>query len=738
MASSRAYGLLDPRIQKWVWDEGWTTLREVQERAIPIIVESDADVVIGSSTASGKTEAAFLPLAGQAAQAGEGALRILCVSPLKALINDQYDRLERIFEVVDEPVWRWHGDVPGGQKAKLMTDPRGLLIITPESLEAVLIRRANEVPRLFGGLIAVVVDELHAFMDSERGRQLQSLLARVEHAVGRRIRRVALSATLGDMGLTRRFLRPGSEAAVEEVVTDEGGQELRLQIRGYESRPPRVEEIADNAAAPLEEIMAGDVVDISEHIFDTFRGGRHIIFANRRMEVETHADLLRRRCDREGVPNEFFPHHGSLARSFREDVERTLKEAGRPATAIATTTLELGVDLGSVESIGQIGPPMSVASLRQRLGRSGRRGDPAVLRIYVQENQVTPETPPQDQIRTALVQAIAMVKLLGQRWYEPPRLGALHLSTLVQQTLSSVAQHGGVGARDLWQQLCQHGAFREIPAGMYGELLRDLASHDLVCQMENGELVLGLHGERLVNHYEFYAAFTSSDEYQLYHAGRSIGTLPISFALYEGLRLIFAGRRWIVSQVDEARKRVDLEPARGGRAPVFGGAGAPIHARVREVMRDVYLDDSSPPFLDPRATDLLGQARANFRDLGLATTSVVGVNEDTVLLPWCGDVELNTLLMMLRARGYAASMEPPAIVLEDLGPDQAVGLLTILHAAGPPDPYELAASVENKRSEKHHGFLGESLLGADYASSRLDPEGVHAAIGRLLAQGNRS
>lgn len=270
---------------------------------------------------------------------------------------------------------------------------------------------------------------------------------------------------------------------------------------------------------------------------------------------------------------------------------------------------------------------------------------------------------------------------------------------------------------------------------MFSELLRDLASHDLIGQMENGELVLGLSGERLVNHYEFFAAFTSSDEYQLYHSGRSIGSLPISFALYEGLRLIFAGRRWTVLQVDEARKRVDLGPALGGRAPLFGGAGAPIHAKVREVMRDTYLDTSVPAFLDPRAKDLLGQARANFRDLGLATSSLVGFNQGTVLLPWCGDVELNTILMMLRSRGYTASMEPPAIVLEDLDPEQIVGLLAKLHTAGPPDPYELAASVENKRSEKHHRFLGESLLGADYALSRLDPDGAHAAIGRLIAQG---
>ncbi|MEQ9570419.1 MAG: DEAD/DEAH box helicase [Longimicrobiales bacterium] len=732
MASSHAFDLLDPRIQKWVWDEGWSTLREVQERAIPIIMESDDDVVIGSATASGKTEAAFLPLAGQAATAGAGGLRILCISPLKALINDQYDRLEQMFEVVDEPVWRWHGDVSASQKKKLREDPRGLLIITPESLEALFIRRANELHGLFAGLIAIVVDELHAFMDSERGRQLQSLLARVEHVSGTRIRRIALSATLGDMRLTRRFLRPGGEDGVREVVTKGDGQALMLQVRGYEARPPRIDELADRLNPEMEDLVTGDVIDISRHIYETFRGGRHLIFANRRMDVETYADLLRRRCERGGVPNEFFPHHGSLAKTFREDVERILKEGSRPATAIATTTLELGVDIGSVESIGQIGPPMSVASLRQRLGRSGRRGDPAVLRIYVQENQIHADTAPHDQLRASLLQAIAMVILLTERWYEPPRLGARHLSTLVQQTLSSIAQYGGITAKDLWVQLCRDGAFREIPKGMFGELLRDLAAHDLIGQMENGELVLGLTGERLVNHYEFYAAFTSAEEYQLYEGGRSMGTLPISFPLYEGLRIIFAGRRWTVLHVDQDKKRVDLEAAQGGRAPTFGGSGAQIHGEVRRMMRKTYLSERVPAFLNPGAKELLEEARDNFRRLGLHDSAMVRWGDHTVLLPWCGDVHLNTLLMMFRSRGIVASMEPPAIVLEQTSPDSAARLLEKLVSEGPPDPYDLAAAVKNKESEKHHPFLGPDLLGADYASSQLDADGIHDVLAELV------
>jgi len=734
MATSRAFDLLDPRIQKWVWDEEWKSLREVQERAIGVIVETNDDVVIGSATASGKTEAAFMPLAGMVAAAGPGQLRVLCISPLKALINDQYERLERMFAAVDEPVWRWHGDVSASRKQKLLEDPRGLLIITPESLEAMFILRGHQVPSLFAGLSAIVVDELHAFMDSERGRQLQSLMSRVEHAAQRRIRRIALSATLGDMELTREFLRPGGADQVHEVLTQGDGQDLKLQIRGYEARPPRVETSGNTRGSPeLEDLMDGDVLEISEHIFQTFRGGRHLIFANRRMDVETYSDLLRRRCEREGVPNEFMPHHGSLAKTHREDVERILRERSRPTTAIATTTLELGIDIGTVESIGQLGPPMSVASLRQRLGRSGRRGSPAVLRIYVQEEPITKDTAPHDAIRVSLVQSIAMVLLLADRWYEPPRIGSLHLSTLLQQTLSAVAQLGGATARELWASLCRDGAFREIPSGMFAEVLTDLAAHDLIGQLGNGEIVLGLNGERLVNHYEFFAAFTSTEEYQLYEGGRAIGTIPISFPLFQDLRIIFAGRRWKVVNVEEDKKRVDLEPAKGGRAPAFGGSGASLHGRIREVMRDVYLSADVPAFLDPDARDLLEEGRHYFRRYGMENNAVLRWGGDTVLLPWCGDLELNTLLMMLKDRGLTASMEPPAIVIEDISAADVRGVLAELAVAGPPDPYDLAASVENKQTEKHHRFLREDLLGADYASKSLDPEGVAGVLRRIAA-----
>jgi ATP-dependent Lhr-like helicase len=200
LSSEQAFARLAPPLQRWLWDQGWSGLRPAQAEALPIILAGQQDVIIAAATASGKTEAAFLPLLTRLWQAG-GQGVVLYVAPMKALINDQFERLSLICERMEIPVYPWHGDIGETSRKRFLAVPRGLVLITPESLESLLFRCGAQLKPMFDGLVAVVVDELHAFIGGERGRQLQSLLHRLECALGRRVQRVGLSATLGDMGL---------------------------------------------------------------------------------------------------------------------------------------------------------------------------------------------------------------------------------------------------------------------------------------------------------------------------------------------------------------------------------------------------------------------------------------------------------------------------------------------------------------------------------------------------------
>ena len=731
-----AYELLHEGVRRWIWRKGWTQLRDVQEDAIRCILGEPGDLLIAAGTASGKTEAAFLPVCSRLAEtAGTGGVRALYVGPLKALINDQFGRMEDLCAALAVGVHRWHGDVPSSRKKALLADPDGVLLITPESLEALLALNGSRVPELFAALGHVVIDELHSFIGIERGRQLQSLLHRVEDRIGRRVPRIGLSATLGDMQLAAAFLRPESPEEVRTLVSERGGGELQLQVRAYRADP--VEGEGEGEEEPAE--PAGDVRRIARHLFETLRGTSNLIFADSRAEVETYAELLRGLCEEERVPVEFWPHHGSLSRELREALEESLRDGRRPVNALCTTTMEMGIDIGSVTSVAQLGCPASIASLRQRLGRSGRRGSPAVLRIYVREPHVTEATPLEESLHPELVQAVAVLRLLLAGWCEPPVDGALHLSTLVQQLLSLIAERGGTRADRAFLVLCERGPFGGVDPPLFARFLRALGEAALISQMHEGTLVLGEEGERLVNHYSFYAAFESAEEYRLLAGGRPLGQLPLGGPLLPGLQLVFGGRSWTVAAVDRAQKTVLLEPGQGGRPPRFPGGGAPVHDRVRQEMRAVLADSDEPAFLDPEALALLQEARARFASWDLADRAVVpggdgagrGGARDVILFPWAGDRVLHTLALQLLACGYR--VEPAGIALRVARAelDEVEDRLSELAAAGPPDALELAAGVPTRSVGKHDAFLTDELRTLDYAAARLDPAGAAAALGRM-------
>ena len=481
---SASFFLLDERIQRFIWAEGWESLRDAQEAAIPLIVKADRDVIVAAATAAGKTEAAFLPALTHLLQAEPMGL-IVYISPLKALINDQFGRLDRLCEQLEVPVWPWHGDISSSAKARFLAKRQGVLLITPESLEAMLCHRGTSIGAVFDRLAFFVVDELHAFIGSERGKQLQSLMHRIERVIGRRAPRVGLSATLGDMRLAADFLRPGQGASVALVESKSSHSELRVLVKGYEEPLAVRNEDSDEEPEPV------TPAKIALHLFQGLRGTNNLVFPNSRREVERYTHLLNRLCEQQKVPNEFWPHHGSLSKEIRAETEAALKQKEFPATAICTNTLELGIDIGAVKSVAQIGPPPSVASLRQRLGRSGRRkGEPAILRGYSVENALGGKPSLADELRLETVKVTAMISLLLEGWFEPPMAHGVHLSTLVQQMLSYVAQNGGASIGQLYAMFCASGTpFAGLDKGEFVELVRHLGQKELLMQESSGLLL---------------------------------------------------------------------------------------------------------------------------------------------------------------------------------------------------------------------------------------------------------
>ena len=735
-----AFDSLHEKVRYWIWQQKWEHLRDVQERSIPILLKGERDLVIMAPTAGGKTEAAFLPivsrLASEPSSASDG-FQAIYVSPMRALINDQFARMESLCIELDIPVVKWHGDVSASVKAKARKNPSGIVLITPESLEALLVRRGKEVQTLFRVLKYVVIDEMHVFLDAPRGKQLQSVLHRIDLASGARPVRVGLSATLADDRAACAFLRPLAPTRVDVLPPGPGGSPIKLQLRGYvRATGSRQGQKAD---APNEQAAQDDPTDaaIASHLFETHRGRRSLIFAGSRGAVETYTLALSEMGEVAGVPEEFFAHHGNLSREHREHAEGRMKDRSRPASIVCTTTLELGIDVGEIEAVAQIGVGHTVSGMRQRLGRSGRRpGQPAVMRVYVKETAASEVTDPIDGLRVETVQAVAMLNLMLRRWNEPPEPRRLHLSTLLHQVMALVGEHGGISASEAWNVLVRSGSFSSVDADVFKSLLRRMGEPEvgLLEQAVDGTLMPGPAGERLLETRDIFSVFLSPEEYKVIaEGGRAIGRLSGDNPFGPGEMLVLAGRRWRIIEVDNRRREIAVRAARGGKPPEFGGDPRPPSDGVVEEMRRVWEDLTIPAYLDIMAKQHLVEARTMYDRLGLRASLVARHNGQLILFPWVGERTQQALLLALIQHelepasfgiGVSVSEEKEALLLD---------ALTALAGKALPDAIALARLVSNKEIEKFDAYLGDDLLTLAWARDRINVVGLPALAARMLA-----
>ena len=708
-----AFSYLHPTIQEKLYKMQWEELRPIQMDAILELYTTDHNLIISAKTASGKTEAAFLPILSQIVDNKGVGVSAIYVGPLKALINDQFQRLEKLCELAEIPVFKWHGDVGSSGKAKFLKNPSGVLLITPESIESLFINHPDALPRLFGSLSFIVIDEMHSFIGSERGAHLKSLLSRVLHKSPKGVRIIGLSATFGDPELAKKWMMPRNPDSVRLIEDKDEKKDVKYRVKGYVIGKPFKESKTDEDET---------VSPLIEDIFHNFYGNTALIFVNSRELLEYYTDAMRKYLERKNLPDYFRIHHGSLSKSEREDTEDALK-SNRPTATFCSSTLEMGIDVGNVSRIGQVGAPWSVNSLTQRLGRSGRKkGESSTLIMFIIEKE-SEEDSIVERLHPELLRAVAMSELMIEKWNEPPQIDYYHFSTLIQQILSVIKEHGGSTAKDLFDTLVKDGAFQNVPQEDFLQVLRSMGVADLIEQDERDVLILGLEGERIVNNFEFYSAFTTPKEFSVIHKGGKIGSIQSAPDLETRRFLILAGRRWEILEIDFKRNEILVEPSKGGKVPkYFGGGGADIHTRIRDKMREIVISDYVPAYLDPHAQVMLREAQHAAREAGLAENPFVVDGAHIYWFTWTGSAKHRTLFTLGKEfAGFHVEDEEIALKFKGISPSQIMEKYKEMLASCP-SPEEIAEKFQGRTSEKYDQFVPENLQIAEYARRYIDTD----------------
>lgn len=698
---SVSFELLDIRIRQWIWKQGWTSLKDIQENAIPFVLEGRSDVIISASTAGGKTEAAFLPILTSLLQCDTSSgFKVLYISPLKALINDQYRRLLDMTNETGINVTPWHGDIDVSQKKRSLKNPNGIIIITPESLESFLINRRRFLPSVFSSLRYVVIDELHSFIGTERGKQLQSLLSRIEQITQRKIPRIAMSATFSNYSAVKCFLRDDESLPCAIPPQGNSNHEIRILVKEY---------------IQSKDI---DVTDfISQEIYKKLRGSNNLVFTNNRGYAESYGVHLSDMCEINGVPNEFRVHHGSISRIERESVERDLQKGECPITVFCTSTLELGIDVGKVKSIAQIGTATSVSGLRQRLGRSGRRNEPSILRVFSIENRDNNLL--LYNLRSSLVQNIAVIELMRQHKYEKPSINNFHFSTLIQQILAVIAQFGGFYPKDGWLMLCRNGAFKNVTPELFLEVLKSLGNKDVISQLNTGQIVVGKLGEKILKSPDFYVAFVSPTEFAVINSVNSRHIGMIQYKPQKNMVIILSGKRWIVEDVDERTMKVYVSNMKIGGLAFFSGDGAELDSMIAEKMYEIYQTDTIYPYLDDYtdAKNHLNQSRLFFQQNNLSNTFSLQYGNAAYFFTWAGTKANRAIALLLQ---YCLNKECPYNGLYVLNLTKED--IKLLERTKMPSAVEIVSILPRqcKIIQKYDSLLSDRLLDLEYSTTYLD------------------
>lgn len=556
---------------------GFTALRPVQELAGEAILDGKNAVVL-APTAGGKTEAALFPVIAQLLQVPPPGVGALYVAPIKALLNNQEVRLGHYTQMVGLDRFVWHGDALEGQKRRFCREPCELLMTTPESLEVMLMSPRVPAERLFRGLSSVVVDEIHAFAGTDRGAHLMSVIERLAVLAGRDLQRIGLSATVGNPDQIARWLAGSSQRP--SVVVD----------------PPK-----PKAQRQLKILLREDESDFAREAARESRGKKSLFFCQSRATTEKVADHMR------GDSIDVFVHHGSVSKEERLEAEQRFA-TGTNACIVATSTLELGIDVGGLDLTFQANAPSTVSSFLQRMGRTGRREGTVANMTFLCEDTA------------AVVQAAALVLLAARGWVERVKHQIRAWPVLVHQLLTLTQAHGGISIERCWELLHRVPDFRGISESEYRALVDHMKREDYLFE-SGGLLSMGQKAERVFgkrNFMELYAVFSSPVLYRVEtEAQRELGSLEQNFVdglVEEMSTFLLAGRAWLVVSLNHSDRLVRVRAAPRGKKPMWGGFLPQfLGFEVCQQMKAILVSDEEYPFIDTKGKAALDEWRG---DLG--------------------------------------------------------------------------------------------------------------------------
>lgn len=626
-----SYSLLNRDLRFYIHEKGWPSLTKIQNASIKAFYTTNNNLILSAPTASGKTEACLLPAISKVSSWDKG-IKILYISPLIALINDQFKRISDMCLDMDIPITSWHGEASQSKKEKIIANPRGIVLITTESIEAMLVNKSELAKTFFLDVEYIIVDEIHSFLFGNRGLQLKSLLERILRYTYNIPRMIGLSATIGEdnYDLAKEFFNNGLDT---NILVDKSRNDLDFTIDYFNT----------------EKVSLDVISKLREYALD----GPMLIFPNSRDKVETIAVKLNQLFKEKGEDIKVFAHHSSVSKQKRSEIENFAKEAKKEKFAIcATSTLELGIDIGTVASVSQYGSAHNVLTLAQRLGRSGRISKTSIL------HQIS--TNPWE-----LLESLATIKLYQDSILDPIEKTAKAYDVFAHQVLSSLLENFGMDIDEYKYLNKTLTSFSDITDEEFEKISEFLQKEGYIEIIEN-QVIAGTAIEKLMIKGNFYNQFVLSGVYNVYNDKGKIGELEIRPEIQVDSNIYLAGSIWRITQILYKNKKILVEKANAGKAPKFSGIGdMDVSKLVRNKMKEI-LKNPDKIFDNDEINEVIDNLKEEFSD----DDYLFVAGKDTVSLRTFQSSKVNrTLTIMLNIASNSKKFINDEVDSSIKGPD---------------------------------------------------------------------